>query len=251
MVARHGRYKALVVLGPLLIALGAGLIYSADFLTQLPRVLGFQVFCGIGVAFFLQNAIMAAQVEMRSEPRFISRAIGLVNFWAFLSVELWLIRHNKGLTFLALSSSGRVLGISVSTSIFENLLPLKLRHHAPELSPAIFAIVLQSIDAIRSLVPEAQRAGVIEAYRLAIRVRPRDLIMCLQSRPDILRSVQPVFLFAMAAAILSSAFALLIKNDSVHESAQATSPAAAQGEAVGQTERDLEKGSPLNTSAGE
>lgn len=84
VVALMGRYKPLVVIGPLLVALGAGLIYSANFSTQLSRVLGVQVFCGIGVAAFLQNVLLAVQVEMRSEPRLISRAVGLVNFWAFL-----------------------------------------------------------------------------------------------------------------------------------------------------------------------
>lgn len=61
----------------------------------------------------------------------------------------------------------------------------------------------------------------------------------------------------MAAAILSSMCALVIKNDSVHEpTAATTSPAtgnssAAPGKAADQMERDLKKGSPLDTPAGD
>lgn len=58
--------------------------------------------------------------------------------------------------------SGRIVGISISTTIFENLLPKKLERYAPELSAPIAEVVRHSIDAIRTIVPEASRPGVIE-----------------------------------------------------------------------------------------
>ena len=64
---------------------------------------------------------------------------------------------------------GRIWGISISTSIFSNLLPKKLATHAPNLEPALVPLVRDSVAAIRKLVPEQMRDGVIEAYRLAIR----------------------------------------------------------------------------------
>lgn len=75
---------------------GSGLLYYANFRTQLPMVLGVSVFAGLGVAFFLrtfwtglmymqltssiENVILALQVELRETPRMIAKGTGTMNF---------------------------------------------------------------------------------------------------------------------------------------------------------------------------
>ncbi|KAL7413029.1 major facilitator superfamily domain-containing protein [Mrakia frigida] len=194
IVAKFGRYKWIIVAGPLIMALGCGLVYSANALTQFAHVLGFIVLIGVGVAFFLQNVMVAAQVELKTEPRLIARGVGMVNFVAFI---------------------GRI-GISVATSIFSNLLPLKLDKYAPDLPPTSVSIVRDSVLAIRNvaIVPLEMQAGVVEAYQ---------------------QSIRPIYLFALVACICSSLCALIIKDDTTHET-PSLSEAKKQEEV-----RDLEK----------
>ena len=90
IVAKWGHYKYIILAGPLIMALGwsvlsfsplpsdavhntradepsphrlslSGLLYYANPITHFHQVLGFEVFIGIGVAFFLQNTMIAAQ----------------------------------------------------------------------------------------------------------------------------------------------------------------------------------------------
>ncbi|CDZ98787.1 Predicted transporter (major facilitator superfamily) [Phaffia rhodozyma] len=174
VVAKTGHYKYLICFGPLPIMLGCGLIYwTIDGGRGHNYILGFQTLIGVGVAAFLQNIIIAGQVEFRNEPRFISRAIGIITFIGFI---------------------GRIVGVSVATSIFNNLIIFKLDKYAPTMPKAYQSIVRDSVAAIRTVVPEVYRADVIVAYS---------------------KSIAPVFIYGVVASFCCFCCSWLLKNDSL------------------------------------
>lgn len=132
--------------------------------------------------------MVATQVELAKEPHLMSRGVGSVNFFGFIGrsrssilTPVWTVYYFRLTPF----SSNLVLGISISTSIFNQKLRSNLTRYAPTLPEQIVPIVRDSIAAIRTLVPKDLQPAVIEAYRV---------------------SISPIYLFALAAceSILTS-----------------------------------------------
>ncbi|CDZ97790.1 Predicted transporter (major facilitator superfamily) [Phaffia rhodozyma] len=179
IVAKTGHYKYIVCAGPIPVMIGCGLLYWAmDSGVSLRIIIGYQVLIGAGTAAYIQNTIIAGQVEFRDEPGLISRAVGLITFFGFI---------------------GRIIGVSVSTSIFINLIPNKVEEFAPELPASLIPIVREGFAGIRTVIPKEYQAGIIIAYR---------------------KSIAPVFFFAGAASVLCFCSTWLLKNSSLNAPAQ-------------------------------
>ena len=48
------------------------------------------------------------------------------------------------------------MGISLAGSVFENMLQRNLAHYAPDLAPALVAIVISSASAVWTAVPDVR-----------------------------------------------------------------------------------------------
>jgi hypothetical protein len=72
-----GRYKYVILAGPVFLAIGSGLLYSVKYGDSINHVMGFQVFLGIGIGLCLQNSMLAIQHQLKSEPWLISAGTGM------------------------------------------------------------------------------------------------------------------------------------------------------------------------------
>ncbi|KAJ6515064.1 MFS general substrate transporter [Mycena vitilis] len=100
---------------------------------------------------------------------------------------------------------GGIVGIAVAGSIFANKFRRNLDVYGGDLPPDAKAAVLQTVTVIKTLPPEL-RAQVVDAYA---------------------RSLGPIFLISVVAAILSSLATLLIANVDIHARARAIADARA------------------------
>jgi hypothetical protein len=75
-----GRFKWVIVAGPVFLAIGSGLLYTVKYGTPESHLYGFQVFLGIGIGLSLQNMMLAVQFELKNEPWLISAGTGLSVF---------------------------------------------------------------------------------------------------------------------------------------------------------------------------
>ena len=143
LIAHFGRPYFIILLAPAFIVLGSGLLYSVTSHDPISRLLGFEVFVGLGVGMFLQNTIMVTQYEFRNQPHRMIPATGAVVFMGFL---------------------GRLWGISVAGSVFENMLQVNIHKYAPHISQDIIVAIMNAADAVWKAVPPPDRPAVITAY---------------------------------------------------------------------------------------
>jgi MFS family permease len=165
-----GRFKWVIVAGPMFIGLGSGLLYSIKSGTPISHLYGFQVLIGIGIGLALQNSMLAIQYELKAEPKLISAGTGAGTFLGFM---------------------GRIIGISLGGSVFENMIQVNLHKYAPTLPPSLVHAVVSNAAAIWTQVPESFRPDVLYAYTETIRV---------------------VYLIGLPMAILGMLGGLMIKN---------------------------------------
>lgn len=82
------------------------------------------------------------QAEFFSQPALIPHAMGVFNFWGFV---------------------GRIIGMSVATSVFENKLH-QLLPQLPGMTPALVGAVAATPEAIWHAVPDGLRDAVLATY---------------------------------------------------------------------------------------
>ncbi len=143
-----GRFKWIIVAGTCLLTIGAGLLYSVDINTSEAHLYGYQAILGFGIGLFLQNSMLATQFELKSEPWLISAGTGLTVFLGF---------------------AGRIVGISLAGSVFGNMLQVNVRTYAPTLPAPYAQALIDSAQAIWTVIPEQYQADVLTAYNNTLR----------------------------------------------------------------------------------
>ncbi|KAJ7116890.1 ABC transporter [Mycena epipterygia] len=146
IVGRFGYYWPFLVVSPLLLAVGAGLLYTINTSTSSAKLIGFQILAGMGTGMGMQNSLFAMQVEFRDNPKLLGQATSMASFAQFL---------------------GGTLGLGVAEPVFASELAKFLLQYAPE-APA--AIVKESPTAIYTDLPAAMIPGVVRSYLEALRI---------------------------------------------------------------------------------
>ncbi|KAF7303418.1 Major facilitator transporter-like protein [Mycena indigotica] len=148
LVGLFGRYHPFLLVAPLFLAVGSGLLYTVSPSTTSAQLVGFQILAGIGTGMGMQNSLLAMQVEFRSaaEVRLLGQATSMASFAQFL---------------------GGTLGLGIAEPVFASELSRYLLRYAPE---APEHVVKQSPTAIwTSLAPE-MIPGVVKSYTQSLRV---------------------------------------------------------------------------------
>ncbi|ORY27750.1 major facilitator superfamily domain-containing protein [Naematelia encephala] len=178
IIPRIGRFKWVIVAGPCFLCLGSGLLYTVQYGTPESHLYGFQVLIGVGIGMALQNSMLVVQFVLKAQPRLISAGTGLVVFVGFC---------------------GRILGLSIGGSVFENLLQQNLRKGVPELTPEQFYNVVNSATAVWTSIPDDLRPAVLTAYIDALR---------------------KVYIIGVPVAFVGILGALMIKNEKMQTKAE-------------------------------
>ncbi|KAF7294640.1 Major facilitator transporter-like protein [Mycena indigotica] len=146
IVGRFGRYRFLLLISPVFLAVGMGLLYTIDVSTSSANIIGFQIIAGIGTGMALQNSLLAMQVEFRDNKaaKFVGQATSVATFGQFL---------------------GSTLGLGIAEPVFATRLAKNLRKYAPD---APVFIVKQSPTAIYTAIPPEMIAGVVKSYAKAL-----------------------------------------------------------------------------------
>lgn len=79
IVSYWGRYLPFLVGGPMILAVGAGLLFTVRADTSSGALIGYQILLGLGTGFCLQNTLIAVQADCADE-RDIPQKTGLVTF---------------------------------------------------------------------------------------------------------------------------------------------------------------------------
>jgi MFS family permease len=137
-----GHYLTMVLVGPLVASVGAGLLFTIDEFTPGAKIIGYQIIFGAGLGVAFQLPIMAIQAEYADEPELIPQASSTLTFFQLL---------------------GGVIGIAIAGTIFNNQLVKELAKYASGLTPETMTAVKQSVTVIFSL-PESVQASVVKAY---------------------------------------------------------------------------------------
>ncbi|KAG8816578.1 hypothetical protein FRC17_000269, partial [Serendipita sp. 399] len=80
IVNATGHYLTLLIVGPLISAVGAGLLFTITEHTSTAKLVGYQILFGSGVGMVFQLPIMAVQAEYAYEPELIPQASSLLTF---------------------------------------------------------------------------------------------------------------------------------------------------------------------------
>jgi Na+/melibiose symporter-like transporter len=166
-----GYIKWIIVVGPCFIALGSGLLYSVHVNTSIAHVYGYQAIIGVGIGMTLQNTMVSIQFDLRDEPHLITMGTGVGTFVGF---------------------SGRIVGLSLAGSVFENMMQVNLHKYVPGLPEELVHAITSNANALWTAVPESLRPATLEAYSHTVRV---------------------VFIIGVPAAILAVIGALCMRND--------------------------------------
>jgi len=73
-VRKIGRYWQFMISGPIIGAVGAGLLYTINADTSNAKLIGYQIITGFGIGNTFQAPIVAVQSEFADRPGFISQA---------------------------------------------------------------------------------------------------------------------------------------------------------------------------------
>lgn len=160
-----GHYLSLIIIGPLIGAVGVGLMFTISESTSNAMLIGYQILYGAGLGLAFQLPVMAVQAEYAYEPELIPQASSLLTFLQLL---------------------GGVIGIAIAGTIFGNQLGAELANSG--LPEEVINGVKQSVTVIFSLQPEA-RAPVVTAYIKAV-----DYTFILAIPACILTSVSAVLI---------------------------------------------------------
>lgn len=143
IIARTGRPYYVMILGPAIMTVGCGLLYSVKLSNSKSYPMGYSAFIGFGVGLVLQNVIICAQHEFHKEPQYVAIGTGAVTFAGFI---------------------GRLYGIGMAGSIFGNMIQKNIHKYAPNLAPNVLKEVQNNANGVWTSVPEDQRQAVREAY---------------------------------------------------------------------------------------
>ncbi|KAK7013189.1 major facilitator transporter-like protein, partial [Favolaschia claudopus] len=141
-----GYYWPFLVVAPVFLAVGSGLLYTLSVSTSSAHIVGFQILAGIGIGMGLQNALLAMQVEFHHKPKLLGQAASIATFAQFL---------------------GGTIGLGVAEPVFASELGKFLLKYAPD-APA--EIVKESPTAIYDALPPDMIPGVVKSYTESLRI---------------------------------------------------------------------------------
>lgn len=75
-----GRFKYIIVAGPVFLSIASGLLYTVKYGTPVNHLLGFQALFGIGIGLAMQSSMLAVQFDLKKEPRLIPTGTGIATF---------------------------------------------------------------------------------------------------------------------------------------------------------------------------
>ncbi|WWD21836.1 hypothetical protein CI109_106324 [Kwoniella shandongensis] len=143
LIQRFGRYKYVILAGPIFITIANGLFYSVKYDTSVAHLYGYQVLYGIGVGMCVQNSFLVIQQELKKEPKLIALGTGLASFMGFV---------------------GRIIALSLGGSVFENMLQKNIKNQVAGITPEIIAEIMNDATAVWNAVPTDLQLPVLEAY---------------------------------------------------------------------------------------
>lgn len=178
-----GRIKWILVLGPCFIAIGSGLLYSVHVGTSMSAVYGYQAIIGVGIGMTLQNSMVSIQFDLREQPHLITMGTGIGTFIGF---------------------AGRIVGLSLAGSVFENMIQVNLHKYVPDLPEEVVHAMTSNAGALWTSVPEPLRPAALEAYSQTVRL---------------------TFLIGVPGSILAIVGGLIVRNDKLPTKAEETARA--------------------------
>ncbi|KAJ6516527.1 hypothetical protein C8R47DRAFT_1267813 [Mycena vitilis] len=146
IVSKTGYYWYFLVISPIFLGVGSGLLYTVDTSSSLAAIAGFQIVLGVGVGVGMQNGLLAIQVEFKDKKKLLGQATSMATFCQFL---------------------GSTLGLGIAEPVFASELGKYLLQFAPD-APA--AIVTQSPMAVYTALPASMIPGVVHAYTAALKI---------------------------------------------------------------------------------
>jgi hypothetical protein len=84
LVNATGHYLTYLLIGPLIGAIGAGLLFTIDEFTSSSRLIGYQIVFGAGLGLAFQLPVMSIQAEYAKKPELIPQASSLLTFFQLL-----------------------------------------------------------------------------------------------------------------------------------------------------------------------
>ncbi|THU88693.1 transporter, partial [Dendrothele bispora CBS 962.96] len=146
LIGRVQRYWPFLLLSPVFLAVGSGLLYSIEVNTSNSNIIGYQILCGIGIGLGMQNVIMAIQVEFKSEPHYLSQATSMASVAQTL---------------------GGTIGLGIAEPVFSSQLDKYIPRYAPLVNPTL---IKESPTAIYGSVDSSLIPGVIRVYTESLRI---------------------------------------------------------------------------------
>ncbi|KAJ7500298.1 ABC transporter [Mycena galericulata] len=146
LVGLFGYYWPFLLVAPMFLAVGSGLLFTLNTTSSSASIIGFQILAGVGTGMGMQNSLLAMQVEFRNNPRLLGQATSMASFGQFL---------------------GGTLGLGVAEPVFSSELAKYLLQYAPD-APA--SIVKESPTAIYTALPAAMIPGVVLSYTKALKI---------------------------------------------------------------------------------
>ncbi|OXG42035.1 aflatoxin efflux pump AFLT [Cryptococcus neoformans Bt120] len=199
IIPKIGRFKPVICVGPVFLAIASGLFYSTDYSTPIANLYGYQVILAVGIGCCLQNVMVAVQHDLKKEPWLISLGTGLVVFTGF---------------------AGRIVALSMSGSVFENMIQRHLKAMVPGISEEIISAVVNDATAVWTSVPEDLREPVLRAYT---------------------KTLSQVFIIGLPLSIIALVGALAMKNDKM-ATKEEEEKGIADAKAAQQAKKDEETG---------
>ncbi|KAF7312507.1 Major facilitator superfamily protein [Mycena indigotica] len=140
-----GYYWPFLVIGPVFILIGSGLMFTLNSLTPTAKIIGFQILIGLGAGLGMQSPTLAMQAEFDESPHLVGQATSVVSFAQFM---------------------GATIGVGIAEPTFASTLTRALARYAPN-APA--AIVKESPTSIYTELSPELIPAVARAYASSLR----------------------------------------------------------------------------------
>ena len=105
-VRKIGKYTPFLIVGPMVAAVGIGLLFTVDEFTKFANVIGYEILCGVGIGSIMQLGMLGAQAEYAKEKEKMGRVMGVLTFIQML---------------------GGVVGLAVAGAVFNDELRSNLQ----------------------------------------------------------------------------------------------------------------------------
>ncbi|MCJ1383293.1 hypothetical protein MMC17_006406 [Xylographa soralifera] len=143
LISKFGQYVPFMVLGSILLAVGAGLTTTFDSNTSYPTWIGFQALAGLGCGFGYDQPQIAAQTVVGLED--VATSIRIVT---------------------SFTTFGSAVFLSVGDNILKNRLFVNLRSSVPEVDPNV--VLTAGATNLKNAFPTQDTQLVLQAYNAAI-----------------------------------------------------------------------------------